>query len=171
MVFSQFKFPANLTQLVVPKMHCLYANAVVQPNVQHCPCDMAWKTKVHTWCRHCHLCINAPMWREKKMVARIYWLSLVSYFVFLNTMRFSTTAFGYEKRNVQLWHTFDLYKNLLLICFISQKLTESSSNSAELNFCAQWISRNIKLICLTFLCEKTHNVVISFSFWSERAGI
>ena len=25
MVFSQFKFPANLAQLVVPKMQCLYA--------------------------------------------------------------------------------------------------------------------------------------------------
>ena len=50
----------------VSKMHCLYANAVVQPSVQHCPCYMVWKTKVHTWCRHCHLCINAPMWRGKK---------------------------------------------------------------------------------------------------------
>ena len=26
----------------------------------------AWKTKDHTWCRYCHLCINAPMWREKR---------------------------------------------------------------------------------------------------------
>ena len=66
MIFSQFKFPANLAQLVVPKIHYLYANAVVQPIVQHCPCYMAWKTKVHTRCRHCHLCINAPMWREKR---------------------------------------------------------------------------------------------------------
>ena len=65
-VFSQFKFPANFAQLVVPKMHCLYANAVVQPSVQHSPCYMAWKAKVHTWFRHCHLCINAPMWREKR---------------------------------------------------------------------------------------------------------
>ena len=32
-IFSQFKFPANLAQLVLPKMHCLYANAVVQPSV------------------------------------------------------------------------------------------------------------------------------------------
>ena len=37
-------------------MHCFYVNAVVQPSVQHCPCYMAWKTKVRTWCRHCHLC-------------------------------------------------------------------------------------------------------------------
>ena len=59
-------------------MHCLYANAVVQPSVQHCPCYMAWKTKVHTWCIHYHICINAPMWREKKkMVARAFWPSLV----------------------------------------------------------------------------------------------
>ena len=65
-VFSQFKIPTNLAQLAVPQMHCLYANAVVQPSVQHCPCYMAWKTKVHTWCRHCHFCINAPMWREKR---------------------------------------------------------------------------------------------------------
>ena len=77
MVFSQFKIPANLAQLAVPKMHCLYANAVVQPSVQHCPCYMAWKAKVHTWCRHCHLCINAPMWREKKMVAGTFWPFLV----------------------------------------------------------------------------------------------
>ena len=70
-VFSQFKIPANLAQLAVPKMHCLYANAVVQPSVQHCPCYMAWKTKVHTWCRHCHLCINAPMWREKRWLQGI----------------------------------------------------------------------------------------------------
>ena len=64
-VFSQLKIPANLAQIAVSKMHCLYANAVVQPSVQHCPCYIAWKTKVHTWCRHYHLCINAPMWREK----------------------------------------------------------------------------------------------------------
>ena len=70
-VFSQFKIPANLAQLAVSKMHCLYANAVVQPSVQHCPCYMAWKTKVHTWCRHCHLCINAPMWREKRWLQGI----------------------------------------------------------------------------------------------------
>ena len=70
-VFSQFKIPANLAQLAVPKMHCLYANAVVQPSVQHCPCYMAWKTKVHSWCRHCHLCINAPMWREKRWLQGI----------------------------------------------------------------------------------------------------
>ena len=65
-VFSQFKFPANFAHLVVPKMHCLYANAVVQLSMQHCPCYMAWKTEVHTWCRHRHLCINALMLREKK---------------------------------------------------------------------------------------------------------
>ena len=70
-VFSQFKIPTNLAQLAVPKMHCLYANAVVQPSVQHCPCYMAWKTKVHTWCRHCHLCINAPMLREKRWLQGI----------------------------------------------------------------------------------------------------
>ena len=70
-VFSQFKIPANLAQLAVSKMHCLYANAVVQPSVQHCPCYMAWKTKVHTWCRHCHICINAPMWREKRWLQGI----------------------------------------------------------------------------------------------------
>ena len=58
-------------------MHCLYANAVVQPSVQHYSCYMAWKTKDHIWCRYCHLCINAPMWREKKVVARNYWPSLV----------------------------------------------------------------------------------------------
>ena len=70
-VFSQFKIPANLAQLAVSKMHCLYANAVVQPSVQHCPCYMAWKTKVHTWCRHCHFCINAPMWKEKRWLQGI----------------------------------------------------------------------------------------------------
>ena len=70
-VFSQFKIPANLAQLAVSKMHCLYANAVVQPSVQHCPCYMAWETKVHTWCRHCHLCINVPMWREKRWLQGI----------------------------------------------------------------------------------------------------
>ena len=49
-------------------MHCLYANAIVQPSVQHYSCYMAWKTKDHTWCRYCHLCIIAPMSRceEKK---------------------------------------------------------------------------------------------------------
>ena len=29
----------------------------MQPSVQQCPCYMAWKTTVHTWCRHCDLCI------------------------------------------------------------------------------------------------------------------
>ena len=72
MVSSQFKIPANLAQLAVPKMLCLYANAVVQPSVQHCPCYMAWKSKVHTWCRHCHRCINAPMWREKRWLQGLF---------------------------------------------------------------------------------------------------
>ena len=72
MVFSQFKFPANLAQIVVPKMHCLYANAVVQPSVQHSPYYMAWKTRVHIWCRHCHLCINASMWREKRWLQGLF---------------------------------------------------------------------------------------------------
>ena len=72
-VFSQFKFPANLAQLVVPKMYCLYANAVVQPSMQHHSCYMAWKTKVHTWCRHCHLCINAPTWREKRWLQELFY--------------------------------------------------------------------------------------------------
>ena len=80
-VFSQFKFPANLAQLAVPKMHCLYANAVVQPSVQHCPGYMAWKTKVHTWCRRCHLCINAPMWREKRWLQGLF--DLPSYFLII----------------------------------------------------------------------------------------
>ena len=40
--------------LAVVKMHCLYANAVVQPSVLHYSCYMAWKTKDHTWCR-CNL--------------------------------------------------------------------------------------------------------------------
>ena len=70
-VFSHFKIPANLAQLAVSKMHCLYANAVVQPSVQHWPCYMAWKPKIHTWCRHCHLCINALMWREKRWLQGI----------------------------------------------------------------------------------------------------
>ena len=52
-------------------MHCLYANAVVQPSVQHYSCYMARKTKYHTWCRYCHLCINAPMWREKRWLQGI----------------------------------------------------------------------------------------------------
>ena len=39
---------------------------VVQPSVQHCPCYGTWKTKAYTWCRHYHLCINAPMWKEKR---------------------------------------------------------------------------------------------------------
>ena len=56
----------------VPTKHCLYANAVVQSSVQHCPCYMVWKTKVHTWCRHCHFCINAPMGREKRWVKGLF---------------------------------------------------------------------------------------------------
>ena len=71
-VFSQFKFPANLAQLVVSKMHCLYANAVMQPSVQHCPWYMAWKTKVHSWRRHCYLCINALMWREERWLQGLF---------------------------------------------------------------------------------------------------
>ena len=52
-------------------MHCPYANAVVQPSVQHYSCYIAWKIKVHTWCRYWHLCINAPMWREKRWLQGI----------------------------------------------------------------------------------------------------
>ena len=57
--------------LGVVKKPCLYANAVVQPSVQHYSCYMAWKTKDHIWCRYYHLCINAPMWREKR------WLQVI----------------------------------------------------------------------------------------------
>ena len=57
--------------LAVVKMHCLYANAKVQPSVQYYSCYMTWKTKDHTWCRYCHLCINAPMWREKRWLQGI----------------------------------------------------------------------------------------------------
>ena len=65
-------YPPHFSILqAVNKMHCLYANAVVQPSVQHYSCYMAWKTKVHTWCRDCHLCINAPMWREKRWLQGI----------------------------------------------------------------------------------------------------
>ena len=56
----------------VRKIHCLYANAIVQPSLQHCACCMAWKTNVHTWCRHCHLCTNAPMWREKRWLQGLF---------------------------------------------------------------------------------------------------
>ena len=89
-------------------MHCLYANALVQPCVQHCPCYMAWKTKVHTWCRHCHLCINAPMWREKRWLQGIidppsyihvfcspYWLFCLTKFE-KNTNLSDTVSLWYE---------------------------------------------------------------------------
>ena len=66
-------YPPHFSFLqAVNKMHCLYANALVQPSVQHYSCYMAWKIKVHTWCRDCHLCINAPMWREKRWLQGIF---------------------------------------------------------------------------------------------------
>ena len=66
-------YPPHFSILqAVNKMRCLYANAVVQPSMQHYSCYMAWKTKVHTWCRYCHLCINAPMWREKWWLQGIF---------------------------------------------------------------------------------------------------
>ena len=42
------------------------------------------KKKVHTWCRHCHLCISAPMWREKRWLQGLFdppsWMcSIVSF--------------------------------------------------------------------------------------------
>ena len=40
MVFSQLKIPANLAQVAVPKMHCLYANAVVQASMQRAKLSM-----------------------------------------------------------------------------------------------------------------------------------
>ena len=56
----------------VNKIHCLYGNAIVQPRVQYYSCYMAWKTKVHTWYRYCHFCLNAPMWREKRWLQGIF---------------------------------------------------------------------------------------------------
>ena len=56
----------------VNKIHRLYANAAVQPSVQYYSCYIAWKTNVHTWCRYCHFCINAPMWREKRWLQGIF---------------------------------------------------------------------------------------------------
>ena len=68
----------NLTSLFYRQWtKCIVFMLIVQPSVQHYSCYMAWKTKVHTWCRDCHLCINAPMWRGKKMVARNFWPSLI----------------------------------------------------------------------------------------------
>ena len=32
---------------------------------------MAWNTKDHTWCRYCHFCIKAPMWKEKRWLQGI----------------------------------------------------------------------------------------------------
>ena len=43
MVFLEF--PANLAQLVVPKMHCLYANATMQQSMQYCP----YQGRIHVW--------------------------------------------------------------------------------------------------------------------------
>ena len=48
------------------KVHCLHANAVMQPSVQHCPCYMVLKTKVHTRCWYCHLCIYTRRKRESR---------------------------------------------------------------------------------------------------------
>ena len=91
--FLAIQIPANLAQLAVPKMHCLYANAVVQPSVQHCPCYMAWKTKVHTWCRHCHLYINALMWREKRWLQGLF-LTLPRISDYRYTNRFKNNTFN-----------------------------------------------------------------------------
>ena len=66
-------YPPHFSILqAVNKIYCLYANAVVQPSVQYYSCYMAWKTKVNTWCRYCHFCINAPMWREKRWLQGIF---------------------------------------------------------------------------------------------------
>ena len=65
----------------------LYANAVVQPSVQHYSCFMAWKSKVHTWCRNCHFCINAPMWREKRWLQGIF--DPPSYIILFQTIHYS----------------------------------------------------------------------------------
>ena len=80
--------------LAVVKMHCLYANAVVQPSVQHYSCYMAWKTKDHTWCRYCHLCINAPMWREKRWLQGI--IDPPSYLTCMNTAYRMTHLYANE---------------------------------------------------------------------------
>ena len=37
---GQFMHLTSLVNSQCPTMHCLYANAVVQPSVQHCPCYM-----------------------------------------------------------------------------------------------------------------------------------
>ena len=117
-VFSQFKIPANLAQLAVPKMHCLYANAVLQPSVQHCPYYMAWKTKVHTWCRHCHLCINAHMWREKRWLQGI--IDPPSYARSLGTstpwLYCITYVWSTETWSVGKLHTLAILYNVWLIC-------------------------------------------------------
>ena len=120
-VFSQFKFPAYLAQLVVPKMHCLYANGVVQPSVQHCPCYMAWKTKIHTWCRHCHLCINAPMWREKRWLQGLfdppsYFSPLTKNTQSLSRLLLSDTDDGSSKTSV-LHAVFNLVDTITSVIF------------------------------------------------------
>ena len=68
---GQFMHPTSLFYWQWSKCIVFYANVVVQPSVQHYSCYMAWKTKDHTWCRYCHLCINAPMWREKRWLQGI----------------------------------------------------------------------------------------------------
>ena len=52
-----------------------FARIVWQPDSAICPdcsCYIAWKTKVHTRCRDCHLCINVPMWREERWLQEIF---------------------------------------------------------------------------------------------------
>ena len=98
-------------------MHCLYPNAVVQPSAQHCPSYMAWKTKVHSWCRPCYLCINAPMWREKRWLQGLF--DTPSYVANLNiclsfcfVLVFTTVFKSNPKRRNISFHTLSVtWKN------------------------------------------------------------
>ena len=116
MVFSQFKIPANLAQLAVPKM-------------QHCPCYMAWKTKIHTWCRHCHLCINAPMWREKR------WLQGL----------FDPPSYVWTARSIEKWNLIRIlhHPHKLTLLFRFNDMPTVSSGS---RFCVSWLQTNGKII-------------------------
>ena len=61
----------------VSKTHCLYANAVVQPSVQHCPCYHGVKDKGSYLISTLPSLYKCTHVKRNKMVARIFWPPLV----------------------------------------------------------------------------------------------
>ena len=103
----------------------------MQPSVQYYSCYMAWKTKVHTWCRYCHFCINAPMWREKRWLQGIF--DPPSYIISFLVKNRDFWVTKYFVNHYKLSSILTKYSSINLLDSFSAKSCSNTSNKTVFN--------------------------------------